>query len=185
MEGRVAIVTGGAGASGARTPSGSCARARRWWSPTSTTRHSGQDRRPSSASRPGRLRAHDVASAASTEACAQPPRSTRSALDILVNNAALYGDWDMGDQSYEYLQKVFDVNLHGVWLMTRAAAPPMVEQRYGRIINQSSGAAYNYAALPATDVHRPRHVQLQQDQVGRRRAHEVPRPVSSGSTTSP
>ena len=43
---------------------------------------------------------------------------------------------------------MFDVNLHGVWLMTRAVAPHMVEQEYGRIINQASAAAYNYRAQP-------------------------------------
>jgi NAD(P)-dependent dehydrogenase (short-subunit alcohol dehydrogenase family) len=35
-------------------------------------------------------------------------------------------------------------------LMTRAAAPVMVEQRYGRVVNQSSGAAYSYM-FPPTD----------------------------------
>ena len=71
-------------------------------------------------------------------------------IDILINNAALYGDWDMGDQSFDYLKRVFDVNLHGVWLMTRAVAPHMVEQQYGRIVNQASAAAYNYRAQPGT-----------------------------------
>jgi NAD(P)-dependent dehydrogenase (short-subunit alcohol dehydrogenase family) len=61
-----------------------------------------------------------------------------------VNNAALYGDWNMADQSFEYLKQVFDVNLHGVWLMTHAVAPHMVAQEFGRVINQSSAAAYNY-----------------------------------------
>jgi len=56
----------------------------------------------------------------------------------------------MADQSYEYLERVFAVNLHGVWLMTRAVAPFMVEQGYGRIVNQSSAAAYNYrGGLPS------------------------------------
>jgi 3-oxoacyl-[acyl-carrier protein] reductase len=54
----------------------------------------------------------------------------------------------MGDQSLDYLKRVFDVNLHGVWLMTRAVAPHMVEQQYGRIVNQASAAAYNYRAQP-------------------------------------
>ena len=54
----------------------------------------------------------------------------------------------MGDQSFDYLKRVFDVNLHGVWLMTRAVAPHMVEQQYGRIVNQASAAAYNYQAQP-------------------------------------
>jgi 3-oxoacyl-[acyl-carrier protein] reductase len=50
----------------------------------------------------------------------------------------------MADQSFEYLKQVFDVNLHGVWLMTRAVAPHMVAQEHGRVINQASAAAYNY-----------------------------------------
>ena len=86
----------------------------------------------------------DVAVAASTEACAQAAVDTYGRIDILVNNAALYGDWNLADQSEEYLRRVFDVNLHGVWLMTRAVAPQMVSQEHGRVINQASAAAYNY-----------------------------------------
>jgi 3-oxoacyl-[acyl-carrier protein] reductase len=70
----------------------------------------------------------------------------RFASDILVNNAALYGDWDMSDQSYDYLKKMIDVNQHSVWLMSHAAAPKMVDGGGGRIINQASGAAYNYVS---------------------------------------
>jgi NAD(P)-dependent dehydrogenase (short-subunit alcohol dehydrogenase family) len=90
----------------------------------------------------------DVADVASTEACAQVALDSFGRIDILMNNAALYGDWDMADQSFDYLKRVFDVNLHGVWLMTRAVAPAMVSQESGRIVNQSSGAAYNYSTLP-------------------------------------
>ena len=72
------------------------------------------------------------------------PSSAFGTVDILVNNAALYYDIDNFDPSYEYLQKVTAVNQHGAWLMTRAAAPVMVEHQYGRVINQSSGAAYMY-----------------------------------------
>ncbi len=45
------------------------------------------------------------------------------------------------------------MNLHGAWLMARACAPQMVEQRRGRIINQSSGAAYLYNMVPPGDFH--------------------------------
>ena len=86
----------------------------------------------------------DVADADSAAACAAAAVDRFGRVDILVNNAALYGDWDMADQSLEYLKRVFDVNLHGVWLMTRAVAPHMVEQQHGRVINQASAAAYNY-----------------------------------------
>jgi 3-oxoacyl-[acyl-carrier protein] reductase len=92
----------------------------------------------------------DVADVDSVEACVAATKERFGRIDILVNNAALYGDWNMGDQSYEYLRRVFDVNLHGVWLMTRAVAPHMVEQEYGRIVNQSSAAAYNYRPQPGS-----------------------------------
>jgi 3-oxoacyl-[acyl-carrier protein] reductase len=87
----------------------------------------------------------DVADPPSAEACVAAAVARFGGLDILVNNAALYGDWDMADQSYAYLKRVFEVNLHGVWLMTRAAAPAMISRGGGRVINQSSGAAYNYS----------------------------------------
>ena len=61
----------------------------------------------------------DVADVASIDAGVAATKDRFGRIDILVNNAALYGDWDMGDQTYEYLRRVFDVNLHGVWLMTR------------------------------------------------------------------
>ena len=94
----------------------------------------------------------DVADPASTEACAAAAVQQLGRIDVLVNNAALYGDWDIGDQSYEYLKRVFDVNLHGVWLMSRAVVRQMVAQRSGRIVNQSSGAAYNYGGgLPTAE----------------------------------
>jgi 3-oxoacyl-[acyl-carrier protein] reductase len=93
----------------------------------------------------------DVADPESVESCAAASVDAFGSLDILINNAALYGDWDMRDQSYEYLQRVFEVNQHGVWLMTRAVVPQMVRQGSGRIINQASGAAYNYAAPPTAD----------------------------------
>jgi 3-oxoacyl-[acyl-carrier protein] reductase len=92
----------------------------------------------------------DVSDVDSVEACVVATKERFGHIDILVNNAALYGDWDMGDQTYDYLRRVFDVNLHGVWLMTRAVAPHMVEQEYGRIVNQASAAAYNYRAQPGS-----------------------------------
>ena len=92
----------------------------------------------------------DVADVASIDAGVAATKDRFGRIDILVNNAALYGDWNMADQSFDYLKRVFDVNLHGVWLMTHAVAPHMVDRGYGRIVNQSSGAAYNYlGALPS------------------------------------
>ena len=117
--------------------------------------------------------------------CAATTKEQFGTIDILVNNAALYYDIDNERNDYEYLQKVFSVNLHGAWLMARACAPTMVEQSWGRIINQSSGAAYLYNIVADRRVPGGLRVHVQPDEVGRRRAHEVPRLASSGSTTSP
>jgi 3-oxoacyl-[acyl-carrier protein] reductase len=93
----------------------------------------------------------DISSEASAQACAAATLERFGKLDILVNNAALYYDIQNERNDYEYLQRVFSVNLHGAWLMARACAPAMVEQRWGRIINQSSGAAYMYNMTPVGD----------------------------------
>jgi len=93
----------------------------------------------------------DIASEDSAEACAAATIDAFGKLDILVNNAALYYDIQNERNDYEYLQQVFRVNLHGAWIMARACSPAMVEQRWGRIINQSSGAAYMYNMTPMGD----------------------------------
>jgi NAD(P)-dependent dehydrogenase (short-subunit alcohol dehydrogenase family) len=95
----------------------------------------------------------DISDEASAAACAQATLDAYGRIDILLNNAALYYDIDNADNSYEYLQKVYGVNLHGAWLMARACAPSMVEQGGGRIINQSSGAAYMYMLPPQEIFH--------------------------------
>jgi 3-oxoacyl-[acyl-carrier protein] reductase len=93
----------------------------------------------------------DISDEQSTQACAAKTKDQFGGIDILVNNAALYFDIDNERNDYEYLQKVFSVNLHGAWLMARACAPTMAEQRSGRIINQSSDAAYLYNIAPVTE----------------------------------
>jgi 3-oxoacyl-[acyl-carrier protein] reductase len=86
----------------------------------------------------------DIADEDSSKRCVEATVEAFDTVDVLVNNAALYYDIDNADNSYDYLQKVFQVNLHGAWLMARAAAPVMVEKGGGRIVNQSSSAAYLY-----------------------------------------
>jgi 3-oxoacyl-[acyl-carrier protein] reductase len=95
----------------------------------------------------------DISAEDSAQACAAATVDAFGTIDILVNNAALYYDIQNERNDFEYLQKVFQANLHGAWLMARACAPVMVEQRWGRIINQSSGAAYMYNMTPVGDFH--------------------------------
>lgn len=86
----------------------------------------------------------DIADEASVQASVDAVVARFGQVDVLVNNAAIYGNLDVGDQSLDYLKTVFDVNLHGQWLMARAAAPGMVEQGSGSIVNIASIAAYLY-----------------------------------------
>lgn len=90
----------------------------------------------------------DISSEESANECARAAIEAFGRIDILLNNAALYHDIDNFDNSYDYLQKVFAVNLHGAWLMARACAPDMATRGWGRIINQSSAAAYMYMSPP-------------------------------------
>jgi 3-oxoacyl-[acyl-carrier protein] reductase len=84
----------------------------------------------------------DIADPASAQAAVDATIERFGRVDILVNNAAIYGDYNGGDNSLEYLKQVFDVNLHGQWVMAAAIAPHLVQQRWGRIINVASIAAY-------------------------------------------
>jgi 3-oxoacyl-[acyl-carrier protein] reductase len=87
----------------------------------------------------------DISKPDSAQACVDAAVARFGTVHILVNNAALYYDIDNFDPSLEYLQKVTAVNQHGAWLMARSASEVMAKQHYGRIINQSSGAAYAYS----------------------------------------
>ncbi len=66
-------------------------------------------------------------------------------IDILVNNAGIFYDLDQRNKSLAYLKQVLDVNMIGPWLCMRAVFPTMRAQGKGKIINQSSGAAWMYA----------------------------------------
>jgi 3-oxoacyl-[acyl-carrier protein] reductase len=59
-------------------------------------------------------------------------------IDILVNNAGEIlrpGDWKCDINTW---QKTIDVNLTGVWLVTKAVIPVMQKQGYGSIVNLTS-----------------------------------------------
>ena len=62
----------------------------------------------------------DIADPASAQAAVDATVERFGRVDILVNNAAIYGDYNGGDNSLEYLKQVFDVNLHGQWVMAKS-----------------------------------------------------------------
>ncbi len=87
----------------------------------------------------------DVSSEESTLAMAAAATDAFGGVDLLVNNAAIYGgmkiesilkvDWD-------YYQRFMAVNMNGALLCARAVVPSMKRRGGGAIVNQSSTAAY-------------------------------------------
>ena len=65
-------------------------------------------------------------------------------IDILVNNAALYAPLapvSVTEIDVELWDKVMAVNVRGLFLMTKHVAPHMIARKYGKIINIGSGTA--------------------------------------------
>ena len=64
-------------------------------------------------------------------------------IDILVNNAAIFSTLEL--RPFEAIpvdefRRLMEVNIMGVWLCCRACAPHMRTGGYGRIVNLASGA---------------------------------------------
>jgi 3-oxoacyl-(acyl-carrier-protein) reductase len=59
-------------------------------------------------------------------------------LDILVNNAGITRDRSMRKMTDDDWAEVINVNLNGTFYCTSASLPPMINQRFGRIINIAS-----------------------------------------------
>jgi NAD(P)-dependent dehydrogenase (short-subunit alcohol dehydrogenase family) len=83
----------------------------------------------------------DVADAQSTQAMAAQTLQRFGRIDILVNNAAVYGGLKLtpfeGIPEAEW-DRVMAVNVKGLWLCCKAVIPPMKQQGKGKIINISS-----------------------------------------------
>lgn len=87
----------------------------------------------------------DVADETSVKAMVAATMKAFGRIDILVNNAALYSTltprafdaWDA-----ELWDQVMAVNIKGSYLTVRHVAPHMIEQNSGKIINIASGTPY-------------------------------------------
>jgi len=62
-------------------------------------------------------------------------------VDILVNNAAIARQQAMDEITESDWDEVMGINLKSAFLVTRAVVPEMRKQRWGRIVNISSGAS--------------------------------------------
>lgn len=67
-------------------------------------------------------------------------------IDILVNNAAIAIDKQFEDKTVEDFKRILDVNLIGMFLVSKYVSPYMLKNNFGKIINISStnGIDTNY-----------------------------------------
>ena len=72
------------------------------------------------------------------------------AIDLLVNNAAIYGGMQLDTLltvDWDYYRRFMAVNMDGALVVTRACWKAMRKQGGGAIVNQSSTAAWMYAGF--------------------------------------
>lgn len=98
----------------------------------------------------------DVTDAAAVEAAV----AEIGRVDILINSAGIVGPnkpmWEITLQEW---QKTFDVNVHGLFTMTKAVIPGMMDRGWGRIVSMASMAGKdgnpnlsNYSATKAAVI---------------------------------
>ncbi len=137
LEGRVAIVTGGAqgiGRACAERFIASGARVALWDHDEALTKATAAALGESALAVPC-----DVTRSESVEAATQATRTKFGRVDILVNNAGISGpNATVVDYPVADWQRVIDLDLTGVFLGCKAVAPLMIAQGYGRIVNVAS-----------------------------------------------
>ncbi len=80
----------------------------------------------------------DVTDEKQTVALAQRTVERHQRIDVLFNNAGIAGVGNVVETEPELFDKVMQVNVRGVFLMSRAVVPHMIKQGGGSIINMSS-----------------------------------------------
>ena len=99
--------------------------------------------------------AFDVCDAEVTEE-AMKKLSATGLIQIIINNAGIHRDAPLAGMSRKNWVDVIDVSLHGFYNVTQPLLMPMIQSRWGRIINMSSIAGVmgnrgqcNYSAAKA------------------------------------
>jgi NAD(P)-dependent dehydrogenase (short-subunit alcohol dehydrogenase family) len=88
----------------------------------------------------------DVAKQVDAARLAERTAQTFGAIDVLVNNAAVYADLAAKKPFHEISETEWDmvmsVNIKGIWQCVKAVFPYMQRQGHGKIINISSATVY-------------------------------------------
>lgn len=90
-----------------------------------------------------RLTTHlvDVSDEGSVKSMVDEVIRTHKVIDVLVNSAGILNQKPFLEMTTETFDHMINVNLRGVFLVSREVAPYMVERNYGRIINLASQLA--------------------------------------------
>ncbi|MEP7457391.1 3-oxoacyl-ACP reductase FabG [Phyllobacterium sp. SB3] len=88
----------------------------------------------------------DVSDEAQVTAAIEKVRAGLGRIDILVNNAGIDTTSVVADMDTAMWDQMIAVNLRSVFLCTRAVLKPMIEQKFGRIINIASQLGHKGAA---------------------------------------
>jgi D-sorbitol dehydrogenase (acceptor) len=92
----------------------------------------------------------DIAQRADIQRIVASTIAAFGSVDILFNNAAVFDMGPLLDESWESYERLFAVNVKGMFFLMQAVARRMVEQgRGGKIINMSSQAGRRGEALVA------------------------------------
>ena len=83
----------------------------------------------------------DVTSKDSVDAMVQHILDTYGRLDVLVNNAGISQKVTVEDMTLADMERIFRVNMFGLFLTTQACMKPMKAAGHGRIVNLSSVSA--------------------------------------------
>ena len=92
----------------------------------------------------------DVSDPASTRAMADAAVERFGGIDLLVNNAAIYGTMQLDTLltvDWDYYRRFMAVNMDGALLCSRACHEHIARRGGGAIVNQSSTAAWLYAGF--------------------------------------
>jgi NAD(P)-dependent dehydrogenase (short-subunit alcohol dehydrogenase family) len=85
----------------------------------------------------------DVTDRSQVDAALSEIRARVGPVAVLVNAAGLDGFKRFGNITFADWQRVIDVNLNGVFHVTQAVLPDMVEAGWGRIVNISSSSTHS------------------------------------------
>jgi 3-oxoacyl-[acyl-carrier protein] reductase len=151
LDGKVAIVTGGGGGIGYAVAQRLIADGARVVIADIDDRKGAAASRRLDASGASAVFVHtDVSDENSTRSLAQVAMETFSAIDILINNAALFATVRMREIENIPLAEwdsVMSINLRGPFLTARAVLPQMKRQRRGKIVNISSNTVFSGGPL--------------------------------------